>query len=107
MAKMSVKVVHLNILVQITLYNQLCGLRSHLTLYHTKRVCLTCTEVCQFPVQVQWFSISTYASFVNKTDCFDMTEILLNVVINPDNKPNKDFQFCFLLKLYINFYNFL
>jgi len=33
----------------------------------------------------RWFSLGTPVSFTNKTDCHDITEILLKVVLNTTN----------------------
>ena len=41
-----------------------------------------CDKVCQWHVAGLWFSLGTQVSSSNKTDCHDMTEILLKVVSN-------------------------
>ena len=41
-----------------------------------------CDEICQWLVAGQWFSLGTPISSINKTDCHDMTKILLKVVLN-------------------------
>ena len=41
-----------------------------------------CDKVCQWPPTGRWFSPGPPVSFVNKTDCHDITEILLKVVLN-------------------------
>jgi hypothetical protein len=43
-------------------------------------------EVCQRLATGRWFSPGTRASSTNKTDCYDITEILLKVVIK-HHKP--------------------
>jgi hypothetical protein len=40
-----------------------------------------CDKVCQWLVAGQWFSPGTLVSSINKTDCHDITEILLKVVL--------------------------
>jgi hypothetical protein len=42
----------------------------------------TTDKVCQWLVAGQWFSPSTTVSSTNKTDCHNITEILLKVVLN-------------------------
>jgi hypothetical protein len=41
-----------------------------------------CDKVCQWLATGQWFSPGTLVSSTNKTDCHDITEILLKVVLN-------------------------
>jgi hypothetical protein len=41
-----------------------------------------CDIIFQWLAAGQWFSQSTLVSFTNKTDCHDITEILLKVVLN-------------------------
>jgi hypothetical protein len=38
-----------------------------------------CAKVCQWLATGQWFSSGTVISSTNKTDCYDITEILLKV----------------------------
>ena len=45
-----------------------------------------CDQVCQWLVKGQWFSPGTPVSSTNKTDCNDITEILLKVVLNTTNQ---------------------
>jgi hypothetical protein len=40
-----------------------------------------CDIVCQWLAASQWFSPGTPVSSTNKTDCHDITEILLKVAI--------------------------
>ena len=44
-----------------------------------------CDKVCQWLVTGQWFSPGTLVSFTNKADHYDITEILLKVVLNTIN----------------------
>jgi hypothetical protein len=46
-----------------------------------------CDKVCQWLATGQWFSSGTPVSFTNKTDCHDITEILLKVTLNTINQP--------------------
>ena len=46
-----------------------------------------CDKVCQWLATGWWFSQSTSVSSTNKTDCHDITEILLKVVLNTTNNP--------------------
>jgi hypothetical protein len=51
-----------------------------------------CDKVCQWLAEGQWFSQGTPVSSTNKTDCHDITEILLKVTlitIKPTNQPIK------------------
>jgi hypothetical protein len=50
-----------------------------------------CDNVCQWLATCQWFSPCTPASFTNKSDRHDITEILLKVALNTINqtKPLK------------------
>jgi hypothetical protein len=64
-------------------------------------------KVCPWLAAGQWFSPGTLVSSTNKTDCHDITEILLKVVINTINltiailikqskkKPSSTLMFCF------------
>ena len=45
-----------------------------------------CDKVCHWLVTGRWFSPDTPVSSINKTDCHDMTEILLKVVLNTINQ---------------------
>ena len=41
-----------------------------------------CDKVCQWLAAGQWFSLGTRLSSTNKTDCQDISEILLKVALN-------------------------
>ena len=41
-----------------------------------------CNKDCQWLATGRWFSPGTPVSFTNKTDCHDITEILLKVALN-------------------------
>ena len=41
-----------------------------------------CDKICQCLATCRWFSLGTPVSSTNKTDCRDLTEILLKVVLN-------------------------
>ena len=43
-----------------------------------------CDKVCQWLATGRWFSLCTPVSSTNKTDCQDITEILLKVALNPE-----------------------
>ena len=78
------------------IYNYLCNqclsplqLRVHITLRQgvldiTLHVC---DKVCQRLATGQWFSPGTLVSSTNKTDCHDLTEILLKVALNTIAPP--------------------
>ena len=44
-----------------------------------------CDKVCQWLVTGRWFSLGTPVSSTNKTDCHDISEILLKVTLNTIN----------------------
>jgi hypothetical protein len=46
-----------------------------------------CDKVCQWLAAGLWFSPCTLVSSTNKTDCHDITEILLKVMLNTINQP--------------------
>jgi hypothetical protein len=39
-------------------------------------------KVCQWLAAGQWFSLGTLVSSTNKTDCHDITEMLLKMTLN-------------------------
>ena len=41
-----------------------------------------CDKVCQWLAAGRWFSLGTPVSSTNKTDCHDITELLLKVALN-------------------------
>jgi hypothetical protein len=45
--------------------------------------------VCQWLATGRWFSLGTPISFTNNTDCHNITEIFLKVVLNTINPPKK------------------
>jgi hypothetical protein len=45
----------------------------------------SCDKVCQWLATGWWFSPDTPVSSTNKTDCHDITEILLKVALNTIN----------------------
>jgi hypothetical protein len=45
-----------------------------------------CDKVCQWLATGRWFSQGIAVSSTNKTDCHDITEILLNVAFNTINQ---------------------
>ena len=55
-----------------------CEFESHSGILDTA----LCDEVCQWFAAGLWISLGTLVSFTNKTDCHDITEILLKVVLN-------------------------
>jgi hypothetical protein len=72
------------------IYNYLCNLcLSSLTLWvriPLRARCTTlCDKVCQWLTTGWWFSPGTTVSSTKKTDCHDITEILLKVAIKPTN----------------------
>jgi hypothetical protein len=47
---------------------------------------ILCDKVCQLLATGRWFSSGNPVSFTNKTDCHDITKILLKVALNTINK---------------------
>ena len=52
-----------------------------------------CDKVCQWLAAGQWFSPGTPVSSYNKTDCHNITEILLKVELNTINQPEPKLTF--------------
>ena len=48
-----------------------------------------CDKVCHCLAAGRWFSQGTSVSSTNKTDCHDITEILLKVALNTIKQPTK------------------
>ena len=48
-----------------------------------------CNTICQRLATGQWFSPDTPVSSTNKTDCHDITKILLKVALNTIKQTNK------------------
>ena len=48
-----------------------------------------CDKVCQWLATGQWFSPCPPVSSTNKTDCHDITEILLKVALNTIKQTNR------------------
>ena len=62
----------------------------------TRTKCTTlCDKVCQWLAAGQWFSPGPPVSSTNKTDCHDITEILLKVVLNTIKQSNKQWKRCY------------
>jgi hypothetical protein len=49
-----------------------------------------CDKVCQWLATDQWFSPGTPVSSNSKTDCHDITEILLKVALNTINQTTTE-----------------
>ena len=74
------------------IYNYLCNqFLSPLMLWISVRARGTtlCDKVCQWLVTGWWFSPGSPVSSIDKTDCHDITEILLNVLLNTIKQTNK------------------
>ena len=59
-----------------------CAISAYM--YHHLSVLETtlCDKVCRLLATGQWFSSGTLISSTNKTDCHDITETLLKMVLN-------------------------
>ena len=53
-----------------------------------------CDKVCQWLATGRWFSPSPPVSSTNKTDCHDITEILLRVALSTINQTTKRVSYC-------------
>ena len=53
-----------------------------------------CDKVCQWLASGWWFSMGTPVSSTNKTDCHDITEILLKVALNNTKQTNCLLEYC-------------
>ena len=64
--------------------NNMDGKLTILPLFESRGVLDTtlCDKICQWPATVRWFSPGTPVSFINKTEHYDITEVLLNVSLN-------------------------
>ena len=49
---------------------------------------ILCDKVCQWLATGRWFSLDPLVSSTNKSDCHDITEILLKVVLNTIKQTN-------------------
>ena len=63
-----------------------------------------CDKVCQWLSADRWFSPGTLFSSTNKTDCHNITEILLKVALNTI-KPTSKYKWSLTLKLTSIIYN--
>ena len=54
-----------------------------------ERCTTLCDKVCQWLATGRWFSLGPPVSSINKTDCHDITEILLKVALNTIKQTNK------------------
>ena len=62
-------------------HHKRCEFESHSDVLDTA----LCDTVCQWLAVDLWFSPGTLVSSTNKTDCHDITEILLKVALNTIN----------------------
>ena len=53
-----------------------------------------CDKVCQWLATGLWFSLCTPVSSTNKTDCRNITEILLKVALHAINQTTPSQQIC-------------
>ena len=64
---------------------------------------LCCDKVCQWLAEGVWFSMGTPVSSINKTDCHNITEILLKVVFNTLTLIEVNQTNCFITKIFTTF----
>jgi hypothetical protein len=68
-----------------TLYNKVCDLKLPLMLWvriSIRARCTLCDKACQWLAAGRWFSPDPPVSSINKTDCHNITEILLKVALH-------------------------
>jgi hypothetical protein len=75
------------------IYNYLCNqclspLMLWVRISIRARYTTLCDKVCQWLATGRWFSPGPLVSSTNKTDCHDITEILLKVALNTIKKAN-------------------
>ena len=72
--------------ISIKIYNCLCNQclvpLMRVWILIRARCTTLCDKVCQWLATGRWFSPGPPVSFTNKTDCHDITEILLKVALN-------------------------
>ena len=78
--KLGVRILLRRSVLDTTLCDKVC--RWLATGWWFSRGTTLCDKVCQWLVTVWWFSPGTLLSSTNKTDCHDIAEILLKVVLN-------------------------
>ena len=67
---------------------------------------ILCDKVCQRLVAGWWISPGTLFSSTNKTDCHDITEILLEVALNTiTHNPYKEIIFLKTMKILLDWYS--
>ena len=80
------------------IYNYLCNqCLSPLTFRIPLRRGVLDTTLCDKACQCRWFSPGTPVSFTNKTDCHNITEILLKVALNNPNHNQTIIRIWFLI----------
>ena len=75
------------------IYNYLCNqCLSPMMLWVRISIRARCTKLCdkvgQWLVTVRWFSLGPPVAFINKTDCHDITEILLKKALSIIKQTN-------------------
>jgi hypothetical protein len=80
------------------IYNYLCNqclspLMLWVRILIRARCTTLCDKVCQWLATGLWFSLGSPVSSINKTDCHDITEILLKVALNIIKQTNNKNKF--------------
>ena len=71
------------------IYNYLCNQCLSPLMFSIRARCTTlCDKVCQWLATGLWFSLGPPVSSTNKTDCHDITEILLKTALNTIKQTN-------------------
>jgi hypothetical protein len=73
---LDIKILHFKVFVN------LCDLKKGASSNPAQARWTLCDKVCKWLTAGRWFSPGTPVSSTNKTDCHDITEILLKVVLN-------------------------
>jgi len=91
------------------IYNYLCNqclspLMLWVRITIRARCTTLCDKVCQWLVTGRWFSLGPPVSSTNKTDCHDISEILLKVAINTIKQTNNKLNYLsrILIRLFKN-----
>ena len=86
------------------IYNYLCNqclsllkLRVQITSRWGVLDTTLCDKICQWLATGRWFSPGTPVSSTYKTDCHDITEILLKVAFNTINQTKPSFRGSYIL----------
>ena len=84
-----ITIVYLLLDLQLPMPSVLSPLMLWIQISIRRRCTTLCDKVCQWLATGRWFSPGPPVSSTNKTDCHDITEILLKVALNTTKQTNK------------------